>query len=117
MLAIDYRGFGKSTAGLPSESTAYEDAHAAWQWLAEKYPERPRYIFGHSLGGPIAINLATEVNGLSEHAARFNVGSNAASAIKHSSRARFDGPLKQLPAAAVAKLVRPAAGADDWQSF
>lgn len=64
-----------------------------------------------------ARNLATEVNGLSEHAARFNVGSNAASAVKHSSRARFDGPLKQLPAAAVAKLVRPAAGADDWQSF
>ena len=62
VLAIDYRGFGKSTAGLPSESTAYEDAHAAWQWLAEKYPQRPRYIFGHSLGGPIAINLATEVN-------------------------------------------------------
>ena len=62
VLAIDYRGFGKSTAGLPSESSAYEDAHAAWQWLAEKYPQRPRYIFGHSLGGPIAINLATEVN-------------------------------------------------------
>jgi uncharacterized protein len=62
VLAIDYRGFGKSTAGLPSESTAYEDAHAAWDWLAQKYPNRPRYIFGHSLGGPIAINLATEVN-------------------------------------------------------
>ena len=61
VLAIDYRGFGKSTAGLPSEFTAYEDAHAAWDWLAQKYPNRPRYIFGHSLGGPIAINLATEV--------------------------------------------------------
>lgn len=62
VLAIDYRGFGKSTAALPSESTAYEDAHAAWDWLAQRYPNRPRYIFGHSLGGPIAINLATEVN-------------------------------------------------------
>ena len=62
VLAIDYRGFGKSTAGLPSEATAYEDAHVAWDWLAKKYPDRPRYIFGHSLGGPIAINLATEVN-------------------------------------------------------
>ena len=62
VLAVDYRGFGKSTAGLPSESTAYEDAHAAWDWLAKKYPNRPRYIFGHSLGGPIAINLAAEVS-------------------------------------------------------
>ena len=61
VLAIDYRGFGKSTSELPSEASAYEDARAAWEWLAKKYPDRPRYIFGHSLGGPIAINLATEV--------------------------------------------------------
>jgi alpha-beta hydrolase superfamily lysophospholipase len=61
VLGIDYRGFGKSTYELPSETSAYEDARAAWDWLAKKYPDRPRYIFGHSLGGPIAINLATEV--------------------------------------------------------
>ena len=62
VLAIDYRGFGKSTAGLPSEASAYEDARAAWDWLALKYPGRPRYIFGHSLGGAIAIDLAAQVN-------------------------------------------------------
>ncbi len=61
VLAIDYRGFGKSTALLPSEASAYEDARIAWDWMAKKYPDRPRYIFGHSLGGPIAINLASEV--------------------------------------------------------
>ena len=61
VLAIDYRGFGKSTPGLPSEDMAYEDARAAWDWLAAKYPQRPRYIFGHSLGGAIAINLAAGV--------------------------------------------------------
>ena len=61
VLAIDYRGFGKSTAGLPSEATAYEDARAAWDWLAAKYPERQRFIFGHSLGGAIAIDLAAQV--------------------------------------------------------
>ncbi len=38
VLAIDYRGFGKSTNELPSETTAYEDARAAWNWLGEKYP-------------------------------------------------------------------------------
>jgi alpha-beta hydrolase superfamily lysophospholipase len=62
VLAIDYRGFGKSTNELPSEATAYEDARAAWNWLGEKYPGRPRYIFGHSLGGAIAIQLAAEVD-------------------------------------------------------
>ncbi|MDP3825294.1 MAG: alpha/beta fold hydrolase [Polaromonas sp.] len=62
VLGVDYRGFGKSTQALPSEESAYEDARAAWDWLARKYPDRPRYVFGHSLGGPIAIHLATEVN-------------------------------------------------------
>jgi uncharacterized protein len=61
VLAVDYRGFGKSTPTLPSEASAYEDARAAWDWLAKKYPDRPRYIFGHSLGGSIAINLASDV--------------------------------------------------------
>ncbi len=61
VLAIDYRGFGKSTPGLPSEDMAYEDARAAWEWLAAKYPQRPRYIFGHSLGGAVAIDLASKV--------------------------------------------------------
>lgn len=61
VLAVDYRGFGKSTNTLPSESLAYEDARAAWDWLAEQYPDRPRYIFGHSLGGAIAIDLAAQV--------------------------------------------------------
>lgn len=61
VLAIDYRGFGKSTNQLPSEALAVEDAQAAWKWLGQQYPERPRYIFGHSLGGAIAIELAAKV--------------------------------------------------------
>lgn len=61
VLAIDYRGFGKSSPGLPSEEMAYEDAKAAWEWLAARHPQRQRYIFGHSLGGAIAIDLASKV--------------------------------------------------------
>lgn len=62
VLAVDYRGFGKSTNELPSETLAVEDARAAWDWLAKQYPGRPRYIFGHSLGGAIAIDLASRVS-------------------------------------------------------
>lgn len=61
VLGIDYRGFGRSTAGLPSEATALEDAQAAWRWLAAQHPGVPRYVFGHSLGGAIAVHLAAEV--------------------------------------------------------
>ncbi|MCW5650253.1 MAG: alpha/beta fold hydrolase [Ramlibacter sp.] len=62
VLAIDYRGFGKSTPGLPSEDMAGEDARAAWDWLAQHHAGAPRYIFGHSLGGAIAIDLARQVD-------------------------------------------------------
>ena len=61
VLAIDYRGFGKSSKTLPSEEMAYEDARAAWDWLAANHSTVPRYIFGHSLGGAIAIELAAQV--------------------------------------------------------
>jgi len=61
VLAVDYRGFGKSSPGLPSETMAAEDARAAWDWLAAREPAQPRYIFGHSLGGAVAIELASQV--------------------------------------------------------
>lgn len=61
ILGVDYRGFGKSTAALPSEALAAEDVRAAWAWLAKERPKARRYIFGHSLGGAIAVQLAHEV--------------------------------------------------------
>ncbi|SCK48497.1 hypothetical protein VAR608DRAFT_4813 [Variovorax sp. HW608] len=62
VLAIDYRGFGKSSKALPSEDSAREDALEAWKWLAAHHPRQPRYIFGHSLGGAIGIDLASRVH-------------------------------------------------------
>ena len=61
VLAIDYRGFGLSTDELPSEASVDEDARAAWEWLAGHRPGRDRYVFGHSLGGAIAVQLATGI--------------------------------------------------------
>lgn len=62
VLAIDYRGFGRSTEVLPSETIAAEDARAAWAWLAHRYPQARRFVFGHSLGGAVAVQLADEVD-------------------------------------------------------
>lgn len=59
VLAVDYRGFGKSTELLPSEETAYEDARAAFEELKRREPDPARrFIYGHSLGGALAIDLA-----------------------------------------------------------
>ncbi len=64
VLGLDYRGFGQSSPALPSEDLAHEDAQAAWQWLSARHPGAPRYLFGHSLGGAIAVRLAAESPGL-----------------------------------------------------
>lgn len=67
VFAVDYRGFGKSSDVAPTEAYAYEDAEAAWDYLARLAPNRPRFVVGHSLGGAIAAELARrrpEVAGL-----------------------------------------------------
>lgn len=61
VLAIDYRGFGMSSDELPSEALVAEDARAAWDWLGRRHPGRDRYLFGHSLGGAIAVRLAADM--------------------------------------------------------
>src|SRR5581483_8701803 len=60
VLLVDYRGFGRSDGAFPSEATVYEDAEAAWRYLVRERGVRPAdlYIYGHSLGGAIAIELA-----------------------------------------------------------
>jgi hypothetical protein len=59
VLAIDYRGFGRSEGDTPSEQSVYEDARVAWSKLTALQPDPVRrYIYGHSLGGAVAIDLA-----------------------------------------------------------
>jgi alpha-beta hydrolase superfamily lysophospholipase len=60
VLIFDYRGYGRSTGGFPSETKVYADAETAWKYLVEKRGFRPEHIFiyGHSLGGAVAIELA-----------------------------------------------------------
>ena len=57
---IDYRGYGKSQGDFPSESQVYEDAQLAWDYLVKQRGIHPSqiYIYGHSLGGAVAIDLA-----------------------------------------------------------
>lgn len=67
VFAIDYRGFGQSDGDLPSEQTVYEDARIAWNWLAARQPDpAKRFIYGHSLGGAVAVDLAAALSEPSE---------------------------------------------------
>ena len=61
-LLIDYRGYGKSSPTFPSETRVYEDAAAAWQYLIRIQQIKPEniFVYGHSLGGAIAIELASQ---------------------------------------------------------
>lgn len=62
VLIMDYRGYGRSSSnGFPSEARVYEDAEAAWQYLVQQKKIDPHeiVIYGHSLGGAIAIELAS----------------------------------------------------------
>ena len=58
VLAFDYPGFGKSD-GRPTEAGCYAAADAAYDWLAQKFPRERIILFGKSLGGGVAVELAT----------------------------------------------------------
>jgi fermentation-respiration switch protein FrsA (DUF1100 family) len=59
VLALDYRGFGRSE-GTPTERGVYMDARAARKWLAEKesISESDVVLMGASIGGAVAVELA-----------------------------------------------------------
>ena len=60
LFEVDYRGYGKSQ-GSPDEAGLYRDANAAYRYLVEARGYKPRDILlhGQSLGGAVAIHLAS----------------------------------------------------------
>lgn len=60
---FDYRGYGKSS-GSPDEAGVYRDAEAAYDYLVNRDDIDPNriVIFGRSLGGAVAVDLATKRN-------------------------------------------------------
>lgn len=59
---FDYRGYG-SSEGTPGEEGTYLDVKAAYEWLTKEKKISPDdiIIFGRSLGGSIAAQLAARV--------------------------------------------------------
>ena len=63
VLIFDYPGFGRS-GGKPSEAGCYAAADAAFDWLIQnqKVPADHIVIVGKSLGGGVAVDLASRRN-------------------------------------------------------
>jgi pimeloyl-ACP methyl ester carboxylesterase len=63
VLMIDYRGYGRSSGPFPSEAQLYDDALAAWHYLHHQRGIAPQdlVIYGHSLGGAVGVQLATQI--------------------------------------------------------
>lgn len=63
VLIFDYRGYGDNL-GDPSEEGLARDARAVWRFATETKQIEPRRIvlFGESLGGGVAISLASELS-------------------------------------------------------
>ena len=59
---FDYRGYGRS-GGEPTEEGTYMDAEAAFETVCRRPEVDPERIilFGHSLGGAVAIELAVRL--------------------------------------------------------
>lgn len=59
VMAIDYRGYGDGAWYLPSQRSVYTDARVAWQAFKKLAPEASKHlVYGHSLGGAIAMDMA-----------------------------------------------------------
>ncbi|MEI8302326.1 MAG: alpha/beta fold hydrolase [Burkholderiales bacterium] len=62
VLGVEYRGWGESSPAVPDEASLLADAARGWRELVRRQPDPTRrLIFGHSLGGAVALALAAEL--------------------------------------------------------
>lgn len=66
VVALDYRGYGMSNKGTPSEECIIEDCLCAWRWIREradagKLDGSKVFVSGVQLGGSAAVALAAEI--------------------------------------------------------
>ena len=63
VMMFDYRGYGRSS-GRPTETNTYDDVRAVYDWLISEKNVKPNdiIVFGRSLGGAVAVDLASKVS-------------------------------------------------------
>ncbi|EDV21773.1 uncharacterized protein TRIADDRAFT_59828 [Trichoplax adhaerens] len=60
VVTVDYRGY-EDSSGIPSEEGLTEDGISLWKWTKQRSGSSPIYIYGHSLGGAVAVNVAARL--------------------------------------------------------
>ncbi len=90
VFAVQYRGYGESAGGYPSEVTMREDAESAWRYLVQEQKVNPRSIlpFGAGVGASLAMGLVQhhpEISAVVLDSPRFDVLSR----VKADPRVRF----------------------------
>jgi pimeloyl-ACP methyl ester carboxylesterase len=61
VVGFDFRGYGR-TGGTPSEINILEDARVLGRWVREhsEFGDKPILVFGRSLGGAAAVEIAID---------------------------------------------------------
>ena len=90
VFAVQYRGYGESAGGHPTELTMREDAEAAWRYLVQERKVDGRYVipFGAGVGCAVAMGLPQhhpEIAAVVLQSPRFDVVER----VKQDPRVRF----------------------------
>ena len=70
VLAVEYRGWGRSTPITPSEKSILQDADLAFAELQRREPRAAqRVLYGHSMGSGVAVDVASRYSAPAEYGA------------------------------------------------
>jgi pimeloyl-ACP methyl ester carboxylesterase len=61
LVMLDYRGYGKSSGRIESQTQLESDVRAVWASIAPRYLGLRRVVMGRSLGSALAAGLAADV--------------------------------------------------------
>lgn len=60
LISFDYPGYGNSPKLKSSEKSLVRAGEEVLRWAQEKYPDKELYLFGHSLGAAVALQVAKQ---------------------------------------------------------
>lgn len=70
ILAVEYRGWGRSSVIVPSEQTIVQDALLAFEELRRRQPRASqRVLYGHSMGSGVAVEVASRLKAPDDYGA------------------------------------------------
>jgi pimeloyl-ACP methyl ester carboxylesterase len=61
LVMIDYRGYGRSSGRIESETQLHSDVAVAWEQIAVRYQHLRKVVYGRSLGTALAARLAARI--------------------------------------------------------